>query len=121
MTNYMSKGQLRNLLEPQARFVPLLEAFLRTNDYPRIQWIHDLAVSRHDAAATSLEEESRTETKLATKHVKQTLFFLVLVLISHQVILSISKLCTLAQHVDMDSEPVLNAIQGNQHCNYDNA
>ncbi|KAF9518381.1 hypothetical protein BS47DRAFT_1325354 [Hydnum rufescens UP504] len=96
---YLENGQLRNLLEPQARFVPLLEAFLRTNDYPRIQWIHDLAVSRYDAAATSLEGESRTETKLATKHV----------------ILSISKLCTLAQHVDMDSEPVLSAIQGVDH------
>ncbi|KAF8335012.1 Non-repetitive/WGA-negative nucleoporin C-terminal-domain-containing protein, partial [Cantharellus anzutake] len=92
---YIENGQLRKLLEIDSQFIPLLEAYLRTNHHPRIQWIHDLGVGRFDAAASALEAESQVELRRETKHV----------------ILSIAKLSTLALMDDPDSDGAQHALQ----------
>lgn len=63
---------MSNLLEPLPEFLPLLEAFFSTNEYPRLEWIHDLAktVSKFSSATLALNDASNSETKLESRHVR---------------------------------------------------
>lgn len=72
---------MSNLLEPMPEFLPLLEAFFSTNEYPRLEWIHDLAktVSKFPAATLALNNASNSESKLESKHVCTTLALLDLI------------------------------------------
>ncbi|CAE6392599.1 unnamed protein product [Rhizoctonia solani] len=79
---YVEHGQLQTLLLQDRIYWPLLHGFLKSTDYPRISWLHDVAVGDFQSTTATLSGEIENETKLDAK----------------QLLLSLSKLSTVAEN-----------------------
>ncbi|KAG8764279.1 hypothetical protein FRC11_005083 [Ceratobasidium sp. 423] len=83
---YVEHGKLQTLLLQDRIYWPLLHGFLKSTDYPRISWLHDVAVGDFESTTATLSGEIGKETKLDAK----------------QLLLSLSKLSTVAEN-DLES------------------
>ncbi|KAF8610233.1 hypothetical protein BDV93DRAFT_517387 [Ceratobasidium sp. AG-I] len=79
---YVEHGKLQVLLLQDQIYYPLLQGFLKSTDYPRISWLHDVAIGDFHSATTTLSEEVGNESKVDAR----------------QLLLSLSKLSTVAEH-----------------------
>ncbi|KAF8710546.1 Non-repetitive/WGA-negative nucleoporin C-terminal, partial [Rhizoctonia solani] len=79
---YVEHGKLQTLLLQDKIYWPLLHGFLQSTDYPRISWLHDIAVRDFQSTTATLSGEIAKETKLDAK----------------QLLLSLSKLSTVAEN-----------------------
>ncbi|CAE6375959.1 unnamed protein product [Rhizoctonia solani] len=79
---YVEHGKLQTLLLQDRIYWPLLHGFLKSTDYPRISWLHDVAVGDFQSTTATLSGEIEKETKLDAK----------------QLLLSLSKLSTVAEN-----------------------
>ncbi|QRW15198.1 non-repetitive/WGA-negative nucleoporin carboxy-terminal protein [Ceratobasidium sp. AG-Ba] len=61
---YVEHGKLQTLLLQDQIYYPLLQGFLKSTDYPRISWLHDVAIGDFHSATTTLSEEVNSETKV---------------------------------------------------------
>lgn len=70
--NLFLSGHVRELLQPEPEFLPLVQAFFATNDHPRVEWVHDLApsVRKYHASVAALHNAAQGEPKLGPKHVR---------------------------------------------------
>ncbi|KAG9079720.1 hypothetical protein FS749_008294, partial [Ceratobasidium sp. UAMH 11750] len=78
---YVEHGKLQTLLSQDQIYYPLLQGFLKSTDYPRISWLHDVAIGDFNSATTTLSEEVANETKVDAL----------------KLLLSLSKLTTVAE------------------------
>ncbi|KAG8747615.1 hypothetical protein FRC10_000157 [Ceratobasidium sp. 414] len=78
---YVEHGKLQTLLLQDQIYYPLLQGFLKSTDYPRISWLHDVAIGDFNSATTTLSEEVANETKVDAL----------------RLLLSLSKLSTVAE------------------------
>ncbi|ELU44750.1 replication factor C [Rhizoctonia solani AG-1 IA] len=66
---YVEHGKLQTLLLQDKIYWPLLHGFLQSTDYPRISWLHDIAVRDFQSTTATLSGEIAKETKLDAKQV----------------------------------------------------
>ncbi|KAG9086775.1 hypothetical protein FS749_003384 [Ceratobasidium sp. UAMH 11750] len=78
---YVEHGKLQTLLSQDQIYYPLLQGFLKSTDYPRISWLHDVAIGDFNSATATLSEEIANETKVDAL----------------KLLLSLSKLTTVAE------------------------
>ena len=67
--HYLNHGQLRRLLEPDEKDVPLLTAWLDKTANRRLGWVNDWKIGRWDKATEGLVGEALAEQSLAQKKV----------------------------------------------------
>lgn len=61
---YVEHGKLQTLLLQDQIYHPLLHGFLKSTDYPRISWLHDVAIGDFQSANATLSEEVGNESKI---------------------------------------------------------
>lgn len=65
-------GKLQVLLLQDQIYYPLLQGFLKSTDYPRISWLHDVAIGDFHSATTTLSEEVGNESKVDARQVSSS-------------------------------------------------